>query len=100
MKYSYNLEKKDIIFASTSDVNASFKDLCAVCDAIRYKPIASAIKVLDEVINENRAVEYKRHNRYMGSRHELGGKRGRYPKKCAMIVRKVVINAAANAANK
>ena len=61
---------------------------------------ASAIKFLDEVINENRAVEYKRHNRYMGSRHELGGKRGRYPIKCARIVRTVVVNAAANAANK
>ena len=36
----------------------------------------------------------------MGSRHELGGKKGRYPDKCAQIVRKVLVNASANAKNK
>ena len=35
----------------------------------------------------------------MGDRHELGGKKGRWPKKCAGLVRKVLVNAAANARN-
>ncbi len=100
MKYSYNLDRKEIVFASTSDLNASFKDLCSVCDAVRYKAVPNAIAVLDGVINDGRPIEYRRHNRYMGSRHELGGKKGRYPMKCAAMVRKVIINAAANARNK
>ena len=34
-----------------------------------------------------------------GIRHELGGKKGRWPKKCAGLVRKVLVNAVANARN-
>jgi large subunit ribosomal protein L22 len=100
LRYSYNLDKKGIILASAHDLNASFKDLCAVCDAVRYMPVQSAIEALDGVINNHRPIEYRRHNKYMGSRHELQGKKGRYPKKCAGIVRKVVVNAMANATNK
>lgn len=100
MKYSYNLDRKEIVFASISDLNASFKDLCAVCDAVRYKAVPNAIATLDSVIGDGKPIEYRRHNRYMGSRHELGGKKGRYPMKCAAMVRKVIINASANARNK
>jgi hypothetical protein len=63
-------------------------------------PVLSAIRVLDGVINENRPIEYRRHNKYMGSRHELHGRKGRYPSKCAKIVRAVIVNAAANATGK
>ncbi len=98
--YSYNLDRKDAVFASTSDLNASFKDLCCVCDAVRYRAVPNAIAVLDGVINDGRPIEFRRHNRYMGSRHELGGKKGRYPMKCAAMVRKVIVNAVANARNK
>jgi len=100
LNYSYNRDKKEIIFASARDINASFKDLCNVCDAVRYKPVPSALRTLDSVINGGMPIEFRRHNRYMGSRHELGGKKGRYPKKCAEIVRKVIVNASANAKNK
>lgn len=86
--------------ASAHDINASFKDLCAVCDAVRYKPVTSALKVLDSVIDNNAPIEYRRHNKYMGSRHELQGKKGRYPIKCAQIVKNVIVNASANARNK
>jgi len=100
MKYSYNLDRKEIVFASTSELNASFKDLCAVCDSIRYRAVPNAIATLDGVINDSRPIEYRRHNKYMGSRHELGGKKGRYPMKCASMVRKVLVNATADARNK
>ncbi len=100
MNYSYNLDKKSVIFASARDLNASFKDLCAVCDAVRYRPVPSALKVLDGIINDGRPIEFRRHNKYMGSRHELGGRKGRYPIKCADMVKKVIVNASANAKNK
>ncbi|MDE1870694.1 MAG: 50S ribosomal protein L22 [Candidatus Micrarchaeota archaeon] len=100
MRYSYNLDRKGIVFASGHDINASFKDLCAVCDAIRYRPVPSALRILDGVIDGGMAIEFRRHNKYMGSRHELHGKKGRYPKKCASIVKKVLVNSAANARGK
>jgi hypothetical protein len=56
--------------------------------------------VLDEAQKGTMAIRYTRHNRYMGSRHELAGGTGRFPKKCAAIVRKVLVNACANAKNK
>jgi ribosomal protein uL22 len=100
LKYSYNQEKSGIIFAGASDINASFKDLGAVCDSVRYLSVPTALKVLEGVINEGRPIEFRRHNKYMGSRHELGGKKGRYPIKCATLVKNVLVNAAANAVNK
>ena len=99
MKYSFNKDKSNMVFAQAKDINASYKDLGAVCDAIRYKSVLSAITILDGVIGGD-AVRYKKHNKHMGSRHELGGKKGRYPQKCAGIIRKVLINAQANARNK
>lgn len=99
MKYSYNLDKKDITFAHGKDLNASFKDLAIVCDAIRYRNVGAAMAILDGVINDGRPIEYRKYNKYMGSRSELQGRKGRYPMKCAAIVKKVIINAMANAKN-
>ena len=100
MKYSYNLERNGIVFAGAKDINASFKDLCAVCDAIRHRGFSDALAILEEASRGERAIFYRRHNKYMGSRHELGGRKGRFPAKCSAIVRKVLVNAGANATNK
>lgn len=100
MRYSYNLDKKDIIFSHGKDINASFKDLAVVCDAIRYRSVGSAIAILDSVINDGKPMEYRKYNKYMGSRTELGGRKGRYPMKCSAIVRGVIVNAMSNARNK
>ncbi len=99
-KYSFNRDTEGIIFASLKDVNASFKDLSAVCAAIRYKSYLEAVDILDGAAAGTRAIEFKRHNKGMGHRHELGGRKGRWPVKCSELVRKVVVNAAANARNK
>ncbi len=98
--YSFNQNRSGVIFASLKDINASFKDLGAVCTAIRYKSIPNAMDTLDGVIERGKPILYRRNHRYMGSRHELGGKKGRYPMKCAGIVRKVLLNAMTNARNK
>lgn len=100
MKYSYNLDREGMVFAGQKDINASFKDLCAVCDAIRFRSVNAALNILDGVVHDGKPVLYRRHNKYMGSRHELQGRKGRFPKKCAAIVKKVLVNAVANAENK
>ncbi len=100
VKYSFNRNSEGIIFASLSGVNASFKDLSNVCSAIRYKSYAEAVDILTRTSEGISPIEFKRHNKGMGHRHELGGKKGRWPIKCAGFVMKVVNNAAANARNK
>jgi large subunit ribosomal protein L22 len=100
MKYSYNQNKDGVVFANAKDLNASFKDLGAVCAQIRYMPVPLALDLLGKVGSYEMPIEYRKHNKHMGSRHELGGKKGRWPGKCARIVLKALNNAAANAKNK
>ena len=100
MAYSFNMKREGLVFASMKDINASFKDLGAVCDAIRYKGAQRALSTLESVITGKVPILYRRNNAHMGSRHELGGRKGRYPKKCAAIMRKVLVNAMANAESK
>jgi large subunit ribosomal protein L22 len=98
--YSFNRDKTGLTFARTKDLNASFKDLSIVCAAIRYKNVPHALDILDSIIKKRTPILYKKYNKYMGSRHELAGRKGRTPIKCATLVRKVLINARANAENK
>ena len=100
MQYSYNQNKEGVFLANAKDLNASFKDLGMVCAAIRYQSTPRAIAILDSVIEGRRPILYAKHNKHMGARHELGGRKGRWPMKCAAIVKKVLVNAMANATNK
>ncbi len=98
MNYSYNGSNKEkVVFAGQKDINASFKDLTEVCTSIRYMKAEKAVDMLDSIISLGMPIEFKRFNKGMGSRHEIGGKKGRYPKKCAAIVKKTLINAISNA---
>ncbi len=99
MKYSFNLDKEGIVFAQRYNINASYKDLVAACDAIRYMKVSSALAVLDGVISMEMPIAYKRFSKHMGSRHELGGRKGAYPVKAANEVRLALLNAIGNAKN-
>ncbi len=98
MRYSNELVLQ-LPRAMRYDINASYKDLGAVCDAIRYKRAAEALRIIDNIISMSMPIEFKKHNKHMGSRHELGGKKGAYPKKAAKEVKVVLVNAIANARN-
>jgi len=100
MKYSFNRNRKDLVFAYRKDINASFKDLSVVCTAIRYRSVNNALQILDNAINDIKPIQYNRFNKGMGSRHELGGKKGRWPKKCAKIVKNILLSTISNAENK
>ncbi len=100
MKYSYNLDRGNLVFAQRYEINASYKDMGAVCDSVRYMKASDALVVLDRLISMERPIPFRRHNKRMGSRHELGGKKGAYPIKAGKEVRKVVVDAIANANNK
>ncbi len=99
MKYSFNANKSKVVFGKLSDVNASYKDLTIVCSEIRYKTYSQAQFILNNIIS-GKPILYRKYNKGMGSRHELSGRKGRTPIKCAKIINKALLNAINNAQNK
>jgi large subunit ribosomal protein L22 len=97
MRYSFTKRGEQFAFAQRYNIDASFKDLCQVCRAIRGKSVSEATVILDNVSTKKRAIEYRTYNKHIGSRHELGGKKGRYPVKAAKVVKKILLNAVNNA---
>ena len=96
--YSYTPKNnKRFARAYVRGVNASYKDLCAVCDSIRGRNAASAIDFLASAAQGEKAIRYRTHNAGMGHRKELGGGKGGYPKKAAGIMLKLLQSAYANA---
>jgi ribosomal protein uL22 len=101
--YSYIIEKGkegDFARARVEGVDASFKDLVEVCGNIRYQPADKAVKFLEEAADGKRPILFRSSNRHLGHRRELGGKKGRYPKKSAKIVLGALKSAIANAQQK
>ena len=95
-----SFDRSKIASARLEDVDASFKDLAEVCGRIKGKSTDWAKEFLDKASKGEIPVLYKRHNKGLGHRRELGGKKGRYPKKAARIVLKVLNSAIANAVQK
>lgn len=97
-KYSHKAaDEKAVARSQVHDVNASYKDMSQVLAAIMHKPVKTAIRILEEAISMKKAIPYKRFAKGIGHRSELGGKKGRYPKKEAKIVMDMLKNAIANA---
>ena len=102
MKYSFNIKMDDegLAFSYRDELNVSYKDLGAVCDAVRYLKASSAVALTEKLSRMEMPIPYKRHNKHMGARHELHGRKGKYPIKAAKEVRIALLNAIANANNK
>ncbi|MFH1521217.1 MAG: 50S ribosomal protein L22 [Candidatus Micrarchaeota archaeon] len=94
----YTLQKfpENCAKARLEGVNASYKELAEVCGRIRNKKTEWAVKFLQQVSEGEIPVLFKRHNKNMGHRRELGGKKGRYPQKAAKFVLKTLQSAIAN----
>ncbi|MFH0738006.1 MAG: 50S ribosomal protein L22 [Candidatus Micrarchaeota archaeon] len=93
--YSSNIPE-NCALARVEGVNASYKDLSEVCGRIRGKKTDWAVSFLERAAEGEIPVLYKRHNKKLGHRRELGGQKGRYPKKAAGIVLKALQSAMAN----
>jgi len=78
------------------EVNASYKDLAEVCGRIRGKKAGWAVSFLEKAAKGEVPVLYRKRAKRLGHRRALGGKKGRYPKKAAKIVLKVLRSAMAN----
>ncbi|MDD2655333.1 MAG: uL22 family ribosomal protein [Candidatus ainarchaeum sp.] len=101
--YSCIIEKGkegDFARSRVEGVDASVKDLVEVCGNIRYKPVGDALALLEAASEGAFPILYRGNNRHLGHRRELGGRKGRYPKKSAKIVLKALKSAIANAQSK
>ncbi|MEM2174574.1 MAG: 50S ribosomal protein L22 [Candidatus Micrarchaeia archaeon] len=98
-KYGYKIDEK-CAPAQAYNIDASFKDLAAVCDNIRGMDVNSALDFLERARRMEIPIYYRKWNKKLGHRRELGGKKGRYPRKAVGIVMEVLKNAIANAEQK
>ena len=101
--YSYIIaegKEGDYACARLEGVDASVKDLVEVCGNIRYLGISDALALLEKAAEGKFPIRYRSNNKRLGHRRELGGKKGRYPKKSVRIVLGVLKSALANAQQK
>lgn len=97
MLYSFQKKGDNFAYAQEYNLDASYKDLVEVCKSIRKLPVAKAMALLTKAEAMEMPILYRSHNKKLGHRHELGGKKGRYPIKAVRLVRKVLVNAINNA---
>ncbi|MCL5239248.1 MAG: hypothetical protein M1286_02130 [Candidatus Marsarchaeota archaeon] len=100
MRYSINIASDQMGLAQGHDIDASYKDLCVVCDAIRYLNTDNAMDVIAGIVALEKPILFHKFNKHMGSRSELGGRKGAFPIKAAKIVRLILLNAIANSRSK
>jgi large subunit ribosomal protein L22 len=86
--------------AQAHGVDASWKDAGQVCGNIKGLKAEDADALLVKVSKGEFPIWFRKHNKKMGHRGEIGGKKGRYPRKCAGLVLRVLRNAVANANGK
>jgi len=83
--------------AQLHDLNCSYKDLSQVLGAIRRKPIGEARVILNEAIDLKKAIRFRKFSGRLGHRSELGGQKGKYPKKECKFALELLQNAVSNA---
>lgn len=84
--------------ARIEGVNASYKDLVEISSFLRYRDVKEAKEILEKVIDGKMYVPYRRYNKKMG--HRKRGEKGRYPKKEAKILLKLLNSCISNAKQK
>ena len=99
IKYAFKEEDKaKSAKAVGNSLQISPKHAVELCRELRGKKLDVAKSYLENVINMDQPVPFKRHNKQVGHRKGLKGwPTGRYPVKAATQILKVLENAEANA---
>lgn len=99
MNYSIkNYDEKTMAKAKLSDVGISLKVTVEIFNMIRYKNLAKAKIMLQDVISHKKAVPYKRFNKDVGHKRSIGP--GRYPEKASDLILSLLNLVESNASNK
>ncbi|PTD94314.1 50S ribosomal protein L22 [archaeon SCG-AAA382B04] len=98
IEYSIDPDPKTTSKAMGRELHISPKDSVEICDSIRGKDLSKAKEILKGVINKEKPIAYKKHNKKKG--HRKGIEKwdtGGYPEKAASEILKVIENAESNA---
>ncbi len=99
MAYSLQIKnEKKIAKASVKDLDISWKHAVVVMDFIRGKNLKKAMEMLEQVINKELPVPFKKFNTGVG--HRPGGIIGKFPVKASKEILKLLKNVENNAENK
>lgn len=99
MKYATAYDEKKMARAMGIALKVSMKKTVELCNFIRGKGLAEAVRLLENVSSEKLAIPFKRYAKG-GTGHKPGMGPGRYPKKACFEVIKLLRQAEANARNK
>jgi large subunit ribosomal protein L22 len=83
--------------ARNESIDASYKDLCEVCNNIRNLNVNEALDFLEKASLKKIPVLYRSYNKKLAHRKELNGKKGRYPVKAVKFVLRALKDAISNA---
>lgn len=97
-KYSRKFgDEREVARAQAYDLDCSYKDLGQVLAALKGRSVADSKKILGDCISMKKPIAFHKFHTGMGHRKELGGRKGKYPKKEAKIALRMLENAEANA---
>lgn len=92
------VDKTNIAEVYGRSLPISTKFSVEICNAIRYKELSKAKKILDDIISMRRALPIRRYNRDMSHKKMVGP--GRYPIKSSVMFLRLLDSVEANASNK
>lgn len=98
IEYSIDPDPEKTSKAMGRELHISPKDSAEICDSIRGKDLEKAKETLRGVINKEKPIPFRKHNKKKG--HRKGIQKwdsGGYPEKAASEILKVIENAESNA---
>lgn len=98
--FKYSFKTEGLAIAQLHDVDCSYKDLSQVLSYVKGKPVEEARKALNAAIAMTKPIPFNKFNTGMGHRSQLGGKKGKFPKKECQFALDLIDNAVANASKK
>ncbi len=98
MGYTMEPDPEKTAKAYGSDLQISPKQSVEVCEMLRGEDVDQAIDILDKVIEGDKAVPYKKHNKRVA--HQKGVGPGGYPKKVCEVIKSKIEECRSNAEDK
>jgi large subunit ribosomal protein L22 len=99
INYSLSLKAENTARAMGYELHISPRHAVEICNELRKRPVPEAKKILEDVIGLRRSIPFKRFNKGVGHRSDAPGA-GRYPRKAAREILKVIKDAEGNASYK
>ena len=100
MKIAYSIKEDDDKTSTRAmgrDLDISFKNSVMICNRLRGMMLSDAIRILEAVITLDTHIPFTRFNKGIGHRKGNVQKIGKYPKKAAYHILKILENLERNA---